>query len=180
MNFAQETFCICVVDDQFAENVRRQMIPRCLLTLQAFRASALVYLHSVLSGDFVNCKEIAGGVAHAINWLKQVPELSARSVVRNVLFCIFIFRCPTDIPRQSSSSRRLAMQHKSVGNCVDVKHLIQQVWLNGRLPTSSPSTGKPRATNTDDEMRFFTPNFGRSRSFLSHWHVLSSGQVLAS
>jgi len=103
-----------------------------ILASQVFRASARVYLHSVLSGDYPSCKEIADGVADTIDWLKQVPESGIRSVVRSVVFSICICGCLTDIPWQRAFLlKHLEMQQfESVGNCAEVKNLIQEVWRN--------------------------------------------------
>lgn len=100
------------------------------LTSQVFRASARVYLHSVLSGDYPSCKEIAEGVADTIYWLKRVPEQGARSVVRSVVFSICICGCLTDDPSQRDFLlKRLENERaESVGNCPTVQELIQEVW----------------------------------------------------
>lgn len=111
-----------------------------ILTSQVFRASARVYLHSVLSGDSPSCKEIADGVTDTIDWLKQVPESSSRSVVRSVVFSICICACLTDIPWQQQFflERLEAQRIESVGNCAEVINLIQQVWRN-REPSNVES-----------------------------------------
>jgi len=109
------------------------------LTSQIFRASARVYLHSVLSGDYPSCKEIAEGVADTIYWLKQVLELSTRSVMRSVVFSICICGCLTDIQWQRDYLLEcLETQHDAVGNCREVKALIQKVW-NSRLSSNYES-----------------------------------------
>jgi len=101
-----------------------------MLTSQVFRASARVYLHSVLSGDYPSCKEIAEGVSDTIDWLKRVPDRDSRPVVRSVVFSICICGCLTDDPWQRNFLlQRLEMQKfESVGNCAEVKGLIQDVW----------------------------------------------------
>jgi hypothetical protein len=118
-----------------------------ILTSQIFRASTRVYLHSVMSGDYSSCKEIADGVTDTINWLKQVPELSARSVARSVVFSIYICACFTDIPWQRNFFlERLAMQHEFLGKCAEVTDLIQRVWL-------SRGTSTDRSVTWRDVMR---------------------------
>lgn len=105
-----------------------------VLTSQVFRASARVYLHSVLSGDYPNCQGIANGVKDAIHWLQQVPELSAPSVVRSVAFSICIGSCLTDVPWQRNFLLELlTMKHESataVGNWAEMKRLIQEIWFS--------------------------------------------------
>lgn len=107
-----------------------------LLTSQVFRASARVYLHSVLSGAHPSCTEIKVGVADTIAWLGQVPEVNNRAVVRSVVFSICLCSCLTDDPDQRAFFlERLNMQDAYLGNCEEVKRLIEDVW-NRREPSS--------------------------------------------
>lgn len=104
-----------------------------ILTSEVFRASARVYLHSVLSGDYPSCREIADGVQDTIRCLERVPERGSRSVVRSVVFSICICGCLTDIPWQREFLlERLDAQgtRESVGNCIEVKKLMSKVWEN--------------------------------------------------
>lgn len=104
------------------------------LTNDIFRASARVYLHTVLSGDYPSCPEIISAVTDVIESLRRVPldkALVSRSVLRSVVFGICIAGCLTD----SQDQRRFLMhildtqQRETVGNVVEVKQLMQQVWL---------------------------------------------------
>jgi hypothetical protein len=107
-----------------------------LLTSQVFRASARVYLHSVLSGAHPSCTEIKVGVADTISWLEQVPPANNRAVVRSVVFSICLCSCLTDDPEQRAFFlERLDMQDAYLGNCAEVKGLIQDVW-DKRGPSS--------------------------------------------
>lgn len=103
-----------------------------LLTSEVFRASARVYLHSVLSGDYPSCKEIAEGVTDTIECLQRVPASGSRSVVRSVVFSICICGCLTDIDwqRQFLLQRLDSQGLESVGNCIEVKELMREVWKN--------------------------------------------------
>lgn len=100
------------------------------LTSEVFRASARVYLHSVLSGDSPSCKEISDGVQDTIRCLERVPKDRNRKVVRSVVFSICICGCLTDDQWQRDFFlRRLQeQQQETVGNCVQVEKLIRQVW----------------------------------------------------
>lgn len=100
------------------------------LTSEIFRASARVYLHSVLSGDYPSCNEIADGVRDTIRCLQQVPKDRNRKVVRSVVFSICICGCLTDDAwERDFFLRRLQEQQKeTVGNCIQVEKLIRQVW----------------------------------------------------
>jgi hypothetical protein len=100
-----------------------------ILTSEVFRASARVYLHSVLSGDYPSCNEIAEGVQDTIRCLEKVPKDRNRKVVRSVVFSICICGCLTDIGWQRDFFLELLRgQHESVGNCVQVERLIRRVW----------------------------------------------------
>ncbi|THH00366.1 hypothetical protein EW026_g2147 [Hermanssonia centrifuga] len=103
------------------------------LTNDIFRASARVYLHTVLSGDHPSCPEIIDAVTDTINCLRRVPldkpQLS-RSVLRSVVFGICISGCLTDNRDQRAFLMRLlqTQQSESVGNVAEVLDLMQQVW----------------------------------------------------
>lgn len=103
------------------------------LTNDIFRASARVYLHTVLSGDYPSAPEIAAAVTDTIEALRRIPldrALVSRSVLRSVVFGICISGCLTDAPEQRQFLMRLldTQQRESVGNVAEVKHLMQQVW----------------------------------------------------
>jgi len=103
------------------------------LTNDIFRASARVYLHTVLSGDYPSCPEIIAGVAETIECLRRVPTQNARasrSVLRSVVFSICICGCLTDDPRHRSFLLQLleSQQGDNVGNVSEVRALMEQVW----------------------------------------------------
>ncbi|KZT67972.1 hypothetical protein DAEQUDRAFT_728501 [Daedalea quercina L-15889] len=103
------------------------------LTNDIFRASARVYLHTVLSGDYPSCPEIIAGVAETIECLRRVPTQNAsasRSVLRSVVFSICICGCLTDDPRHRTFLLQLleSQQGDNVGNVSEVRSLMEQVW----------------------------------------------------
>ena len=51
-----------------------EVIQRRRLTNNIFRASAKIYLHTVLSGDFPACPEIKAAVGETVEALRDVPE----------------------------------------------------------------------------------------------------------
>lgn len=123
------------------------------LTNDIFRASARVYLHTVLSGDYPSCPEIVAAVTDVIEALRRVPldrALVSRSVLRSVVFGICISGCLTD----SQDQRRFLMhlldtqQRETVGNVAEVKRLMQQVW---QRRDSEGGLGQP--VNWRDVMR---------------------------
>jgi len=109
------------------------------VTSAVFRASARVYLHSVLSGDYPSCPEIVEGVNDTIACLERVSEMgrdgtaqsvASRSVVRSVVFSIFLCGCLTDDPviREKFLHHLEAQKAETVGNCQEVKELMKKVW----------------------------------------------------
>ncbi|KIJ66898.1 hypothetical protein HYDPIDRAFT_108850 [Hydnomerulius pinastri MD-312] len=101
------------------------------LTSEVFRASAHVYLHSVISGDFPQCPEIIEAVNETVKCLKAAEEgQTGRSVVRSVVFSICICGCLTEDRnhQQYFLTRLQEQQHDPFGNCPQVLLLIQEVW----------------------------------------------------
>ncbi|EMD33987.1 hypothetical protein CERSUDRAFT_86754 [Gelatoporia subvermispora B] len=121
------------------------------LTNDIFRASARVYLHTVLSGDYPLCPEIVSGVTETIDALRRVPThlpSVSRGVVRSVVFAICICGCLTDDHRQRSFLLKLleTQQGDSVGNLSEVRALMEQVWARR-------DSGQDRPVNWRDVMR---------------------------
>ncbi|KAG1750858.1 fungal-specific transcription factor domain-containing protein [Suillus lakei] len=109
------------------------------LTSDVFRASALVYLHSVISGDHPQCPEIMTNIAETVECLRRAEDVStARHVVRSVVFSICICGCLTDVPeyRKYFLRRLQEQQTETVGNCARVAQLMREVW-------SSRERGEP-------------------------------------
>ncbi|KAI9061083.1 hypothetical protein FKP32DRAFT_1594762, partial [Trametes sanguinea] len=105
------------------------------LTNDIFRASAKVYLHTVLSGDYPACPDIIAAVTETIEALQRVPMAGQaptlhRSVVRSVVFGICISGCLTDDRAQRAFLLNMLeqQQQESVGNIGEVKRLMQEVW----------------------------------------------------
>ncbi|KAL4072756.1 fungal-specific transcription factor domain-containing protein [Scleroderma yunnanense] len=101
------------------------------LTSEVFRASAHVYLHSVISGDFPQCPEIIEAVDDTVTCLKAAGSGSTgRSVVRSVVFSICIAGCLTNkVEHKHYLIERLKEQRPSgLGNCSQVEYLIDEVW----------------------------------------------------
>jgi len=112
----------------------REIYQRRSLTNDIFRASAKVYLHTVLSGDHPSSPEISAAVTETIDCLRRVPQannaLLSRSVVRSVVFGICICGCLTDQPGQQAFLRQLLEQQEVelVGNVLAVRRLMEDVW----------------------------------------------------
>ncbi|KAG1781711.1 fungal-specific transcription factor domain-containing protein [Suillus placidus] len=109
------------------------------LTSDVFCASALVYLHSVISGDHPQCPEIMSNITETVKCLRRAEDVStARHVVRSVVFSICICGCLTDVPqyREYFLRRLQEQQTETVGNCARVAQLMREVW-------SSRERGEP-------------------------------------
>jgi hypothetical protein len=118
----------------YAESEAREIYQKRNLTNDIFRASARVYLHTVLSGDYPSSPEISSAVTETIEYLKRVPQANnaalSRAVVRSVVFGICICGCLTDQPSQQAFLRELLGQQEVevVGNVMAVRRLMEDVW----------------------------------------------------
>lgn len=112
-------------NDDSLENRRR-------LTADIFRASARLYLHTVLSGDKPSVREISEGVRETVEALKRVPterdsELR-RSVVRSVVFPICLAGCMTDDAGHRRTLKDMLEVEGGAGNCGAVVNVMEVVW----------------------------------------------------
>ncbi|KAI0067251.1 hypothetical protein BV25DRAFT_1794791, partial [Artomyces pyxidatus] len=103
------------------------------LTSDIFRATAKVYLHSVLSGEYPLCPEIREGVAEMIQCLQSVPAAQSSlssSVLRSVVFGICLAGCLTDDweERRFILHRLQEEQNEGVGNCAEARAVMERVW----------------------------------------------------
>lgn len=132
--FAPDPMLVSPSSSTYADEETRQIYQRRKLTNDIFRASARVYLHTVLSGDYPSSPEISSAVTDTIECLKRVPQANnaalSRSVVRSVVFGICICGCLTDQPSQQAFLRELLEQQEVevVGNVVAVRRLMEDVW----------------------------------------------------
>jgi hypothetical protein len=104
---------------------------RCHLTSDVFRASSLVYLYSVISGDHPRCPDIMDNITETVKCLRRAEDVStARYFVRSVLFSICICGCLTDVPayRKYFLRRLQEQQTETVGDCTRVAQLMKEVW----------------------------------------------------
>jgi len=132
--FAQDPYLTPPSNSTYADQEAREVYQRRKLTNDIFRASARVYLHTVLSGDYPSSPEISAAVTETIECLKRVPLANdaalSRSVVRSVVFGICICGCLTDQPSQQAFLRELLEQQEVevVGNVMAVRRLMEDVW----------------------------------------------------
>ncbi|EJD06657.1 uncharacterized protein FOMMEDRAFT_76733, partial [Fomitiporia mediterranea MF3/22] len=101
------------------------------LTADIFRASARLYLHTVLSGDKPSVREIREGVSETLNALMRVPndpKPLRRSVVRSVVFPICLAGCMTDDRTERDAFRKVLDCEGGAGNCTSVVEVMEIVW----------------------------------------------------
>ncbi|KAL5485782.1 hypothetical protein ACEPAI_6823 [Sanghuangporus weigelae] len=101
------------------------------LTADIFRASARLYLHTVLSGDNPGVKEIRDGARDTIDALKRVPPepKSLRcSVVRSVVFPLCLAGCMTDDATERATVKEFLEGEGGAGNCGSVVAVMETVW----------------------------------------------------
>ncbi|KAH9055219.1 fungal-specific transcription factor domain-containing protein [Lactarius vividus] len=129
------------------------------LTADIFRATARVYLHSVLSGEYPGCPEIRDGVRDTIECLRRVPAGGhsnvSRSVLRSVVFGICLCGCLTDdyAERQFLLRRLDEEQAEGVGNCAEARSVMEQVW--SRRAAASAGGGGGSSLSWRDAMQQF-------------------------
>jgi hypothetical protein len=131
-------------------------------TADIFRATARVYLHSVISGEHPGCPEIREGVRETIDCLQRVPAGGvgggvsdgnggtsvARSVLRSVVFGICLCGCLADDPKDREFLiRRLNAEEQAegVGNCTSACLVMQEVWRR-----RTPSVNNSSNNNTNN------------------------------
>ena len=101
------------------------------LTADIFRASARLYLHTVLSGDKPGVREVRDGVRDTIDALKRVPAepKSLRcSVVRSVVFPLCLAGCMTDDVSERTTVKEFLEGEGGAGNCGSVVAVMETVW----------------------------------------------------
>lgn len=137
-----------------------ELLEKRRLTANIFRATARVYLHSVISGEHPGCPEIREGVRETIDCLRRVPAGGvgggsgigsdgasvARSVLRSVVFGICLCGCLADDPKDREFLiRRLNAEEQAegVGNCTSACLVMQEVWRR-----RAPCTGNNGNNNS--------------------------------
>ncbi|KIK16892.1 hypothetical protein PISMIDRAFT_685897 [Pisolithus microcarpus 441] len=113
----------------FHDHAQHERSHQRMLTAEVFRASAHVYLHSVISGDYPQCPEIIEAVDRTIGCLRAAESgQTGRAVVRSVVFSICIAGCLTDDLGHKEYLRKRLKEQRGIGNCSQVQHLISEVW----------------------------------------------------
>ena len=110
------------------------LVNRRRLSADIFRASARLYLHTVLSGDHPNVEEIAAGVGEVMEAVRRVPwsadtKTLHGSVVRSTVFPICLAGCMTNNKDERDMLQTvLEREGGGAGNCVEVLGVMKEVW----------------------------------------------------
>ena len=105
------------------------------LASDIFRASARLYLRSVVSGDYPDVLEIKDSVADTLQCIQRIPRSEfehtniARSVVRSTVFSFFICGALSDESQRHIIIEQLERETgESVGNCSSIRSLLNKLW----------------------------------------------------
>ncbi|KAF9260105.1 hypothetical protein L218DRAFT_620215 [Marasmius fiardii PR-910] len=102
------------------------------LVTALFRETALLYLHSMTSPS-LGAYEITTSVDIIVELLRQIPS----GIDRTLVFPICLVGCMTDDPNHRAFLKwRLQAQDETIGNILNVKFLIEQIWQRRRDSTA--------------------------------------------
>ncbi|KIK53328.1 hypothetical protein GYMLUDRAFT_937945 [Collybiopsis luxurians FD-317 M1] len=113
-------------------------VPR-LLASEAFRTSAIVYLRTVVHGDYPFLPQIAQAVNEAVGYLEGIiaaPENVRHAAVRSTVFPFFICAALTTQNVKRKKLLSALIDEGEVGNCRGIVELLMN---------TNPETGEARA-----------------------------------
>lgn len=98
---------------------------------EIFRAAALVYLRSVISGDHPDVPDIAESVNDTVRCLRELHQSPTpkviSSVVRSTVFAVFMCGCLTNDSSQRRFLRDQLGTENGPGNCASVAQLLDEM-----------------------------------------------------
>jgi C6 transcription factor Pro1 len=105
------------------------------LASDIFRASARLYLRSVVSGDYPDVPEIRESVEDTLQCIQRIPpgetgqSTIARSVVRSTVFSFFICGALAEESQRHIILERVEREIcESLGNCSSIRTLLTKLW----------------------------------------------------
>ncbi|KDQ57063.1 hypothetical protein JAAARDRAFT_194246 [Jaapia argillacea MUCL 33604] len=108
-------------------------------TSDIFRASARVFLYSILSNDSPHSQEVKSAVQETVSCLKLVPHDDPKmtdAVLRSVVFSICVAGCLTDDPSHQryflDRLRGFKDSESAIGNARSVRDVLTTVWKRRR------------------------------------------------
>jgi hypothetical protein len=113
------------------------------LASDIFRASARLYLRSVVSGDYPDVPDIKDSVADTLQSIQRIPMNAfdpsniSRTVVRSTVFSFFICGALSEESQRHTVVEQLERETcESVGNCSSIRTLLNNLWKDRpRHPT---------------------------------------------
>jgi hypothetical protein len=129
------------------------------LASEIFRASARLYLRSVVSGDHPAVPDIRESVADTLLCIERIPTAEfdrsnvARSVVRSTVFSFFICGALASEDSQRETIRTVLERERgeSVGNCSSIQRLLDTLWQE--RPRHTTRRGLPPVPSPPVEWR---------------------------
>lgn len=102
------------------------------LASDIFRASARLYLRSVVSGDYPDVPEIKESVRDTLHCIQQIPlgqPSIMRSVVRSTVFSFFICGALAEESQRHIIVELIEQETgECVGNCSSIQSLLKKLW----------------------------------------------------
>ncbi|KAF9451915.1 hypothetical protein P691DRAFT_756906 [Macrolepiota fuliginosa MF-IS2] len=112
------------------------------LAAHIFRASAMLYLHSVVSDGYPHVAQTKLAVHEVMRWIRRIPKKPQsemdrkihKSVIRSTVFSFYIAGALTDDTkyRRELSEYLLAEAGDVVGNCQSTAQLLEGIWAERR------------------------------------------------
>jgi hypothetical protein len=116
-----------------------------------FRASAMLYLHSVVSGGYPHVVQIRSTVDEVMRWIKRIPKKPVtnvnktihKSVIRSTVFGFYITGALTDDVKHRKLIHEYLLDEAEdqVGNVWNIANILEKIWKE-RGPGPSASISK--------------------------------------
>jgi hypothetical protein len=108
------------------------------ITSNIFRASALLYLHSVVSGGYPHVVQIRMAVEEVMRWIRRIPKKPDtefdkkihKSVIRSTVFGFYITGALTDDLKHRKLIHEYLLDEagEHVGNVYSIASILERIW----------------------------------------------------
>jgi hypothetical protein len=108
------------------------------ITSNIFRASAMLYLHSVVSGGYPHVSQIKSAVNEVMRWIRRIPKKPTtdwdrkihKSVIRSTVFGFYITGALTDDAKHKKLIHEYLFDEagEQVGNVYNVAITLGKIW----------------------------------------------------
>jgi hypothetical protein len=112
------------------------------LASNIFRASALLYLHAVVSGGFPHVPQIFLAVEEVMRWIKRLPQKPTRAedkevhktVIRSTVFSFYVAGALTDNEKHRKVITDYLVEEAGtvMGNCKVTMEILDEIWSQRR------------------------------------------------